>query len=116
MDEWSLAYYRAQTGRSPVKDYIAGLDERQRARVTFDLDRLKAFGLNLGAPYVRNLGGKIWELRTTGSIQHRILYFAASGRRLVLLHAFAKKTQKTPASELEIAIRRMNDYLERMKL
>jgi phage-related protein len=55
----------------------------------------------------------LWELRVTGSLQHRVFYFAASGRTLVLLHAFAKKTPKTPSTELETAKRRMTEYLRR---
>ncbi|MBI4321073.1 MAG: type II toxin-antitoxin system RelE/ParE family toxin [Chloroflexi bacterium] len=51
---------------------------------------------------------------TTGRSQHRVLYFAAPGRRLVLLHAFTKKTPKTPPAEIKIAMRRMADYQSRM--
>ena len=103
-------YYKAASGRSPVKEYIAALEANERAKVRFDLDLLESFGLELGAPYVRNVRGKLWELRTTGHTQHRILYFAAPGKRLVLLHAFTKKTAKTPHTEIDIAVRRMADY------
>lgn len=80
----------------------------------FDLDLLEFFGLDLGAPYVRSIRGKLWELRTAGQTQHRIFYFAASGKRLVLLHALTKKTPKTPPTEIGTAMRRMADYQERM--
>ncbi|MBI2862941.1 MAG: type II toxin-antitoxin system RelE/ParE family toxin [Chloroflexi bacterium] len=43
------------------------------------------------------------------------MHFAASGRQLVLLHAFTKKTQKTPPAEIDTAMRRMADYQERMR-
>lgn len=69
--------------------------------------------MSLGAPHVRSIGAKLWELRTGGRTQHRVFYFAASGKRLVLLHAFTKKTQKTPRAEIETAMRRMADYQER---
>ena len=71
--------------------------------------------MDLGAPYARSIRDKVWELRTTGRTQHRILYFATSGKRLVLLHAFTKKTGKTPSAEIETALRRMSDYRERME-
>jgi len=115
VSEWTLVYYRTANGRSPVQEYLEQLDLEAAARVRFDLDLLESFGLSLGAPYVRSIRGKLWELRTTGHTQHRVLYFAASGRRLVLLHAFSKKTQKTPRSDIEIALRRMVDYQERME-
>ena len=44
---------------------------------------------------------------------HRILYFAFTGRKFVLLHGFTKKTEKTPVREIEIAVRRMEEYLLR---
>lgn len=108
-------YFRDSSGRYPVKEYIAGLDPKERAKVRYDLDLLKQFGVDLGRPYVRSLGGKLWELRTTGRVQHRTLYFAVAGRRLVLIHAFAKKTQKTPQAEISTAMRRIGEYLERAR-
>lgn len=96
-------------------EYLGALDTKEATRITYDLDLLESFGLGLGAPYIRSIRGKLWELRTTGRTQHRVLYFAASRKRLVLLHAFTKKTGKTPPVEIETALRRMNDYRERME-
>ena len=114
MSDWHLVLYETATGRRPVQEYLDGLNAADAARVRFDIALLGNAGLNLGAPYVRSIKGKLWELRTTGHTQHRVLYFAASGRRLVLLHAFTKKTRKTPPAEIETAMRRMADYLERV--
>lgn len=66
MSAWSLIYYETPGGRCPVKEYLLELDARERARVTFDLDLLEEYGLDLGAPYVRSIRGKLWELRTRG--------------------------------------------------
>jgi phage-related protein len=64
---------------------------------------------------VKHVEGKIWELRrgSAGNI-YRILYFFFSGRRIVLLHGFQKKTEKTPQRETEIAKRRMNDFIDQV--
>ena len=113
MSTWRLVYYRDAAGRYPVKEYIADVDSDERAKVRFDLRLLEAYGLDLGAPHVKSIGGKLWELRTTGRMQHRVLYFAFAGKRLVLLHAFVKKTQKTPPREIATARRRMADYVQR---
>ncbi len=110
---WSLVYYETASGRCPVQEYLDNLDDREAAKILYDLDLLEDFGIELGAPHVRSIGGKLWELRTTGRTQHRVLYFAVTGKRLVLLHAFTKKTQTTPKSEIESALRRMADYQER---
>lgn len=110
---WAVVFYETDSGKIPVKRFIDSLSEFERARVVRDLKQLEAFGLELKAPLVRGLRKKLWELRITGSNQHRILYFAVSGRRLVLLHGFTKKTQRTPPTEIEKALKRMADYLAR---
>jgi len=63
-------------------------------------------------PYVKHLRGKLWELRVrAGRRAYRIIYFAYVGRRFILLHGFLKKTQKMSRRELEMAERRMSDFL-----
>ena len=59
---------------------------------------------------MRHLDGDIWELRPTSD---RILFAYAFGNAFVLLHHFAKKTQKTPRQEIEQAKRELQDFLDR---
>lgn len=61
----------------------------------------------VGMPLIRRLEGKLWEmrLRGRGGIA-RAVYLAASGRRLVVVRFFAKKTRATPRREIELALRR----------
>jgi phage-related protein len=106
---WRVEFFTTATGRCPVQEYIDKLSSREAARLTHVLEMLRRSGTGLGAPHARSLGGKLWELRITGSLQHRVLYFAASGRRLILLHAFTKKTSRTPRTEMEIARSRMTE-------
>jgi len=103
------------TGRCPVRDYIDGLSGREAARLSWSLDLLEQMGVDLGAPHVRSVGDKLWELRVVGGLQHRVFYFAASERRLVLLHAFTKKTRRTARAEIETARRRMADHRRRVE-
>lgn len=95
----------------PVKEFIEAQSAEVREKIFADLNRLKRFGVRLGAPYVRKLEGRdFWELRTKlGGDIYRTFYFAHTGRKFVLLHAF----QKTPRKELDTAEARMKDYLER---
>lgn len=109
---WQLVLYTTAAGRSPVAEYLDGLSAQEAARVTKELELLAEFGSDLGEPHVRKVDRKLWELRVRGKLQHRVLYFAAAEQKLVLLHAFTKKTQRTPPGELETARRRMADYLE----
>jgi phage-related protein len=64
----------------------------------------------VGLPHVRPLGEKLWEMRLTGRGGiGRAIYAAAVGRRLVILHAFVKKTQKMPRSALKLALKRLKE-------
>ena len=55
--------------------------------------------------------GKLWEMRLRGRDGiARALYFAKAGRRLCVVRVFVKKTQKTPKSEIEKALRIMEEY------
>ncbi len=61
----------------------------------------------VGMPYIRPLGNKLWEMRLRGrGTIARAIYLAAKGRRLVVVHAFVKKGQKTPARALKLALER----------
>jgi phage-related protein len=106
-------FYETGSGRSPVREFLDRLSPDEAAKVTVDLDLLAEFGVELGIPHVRPVRGKIWELRTVSRVQHRVLYVAVSGKRLVLLHAFTKKTPKTSLDDIALAERRFAAYRER---
>lgn len=61
-------------------------------------------------PYVRHLEGPVWEMRMRGRDGiARAAYVTATGRRVVVVHVFPKKTQKTPRREIETAVRRAKE-------
>ena len=61
-------------------------------------------------PYVKHLEGPLWEMRMKGrSGIARAVYVTATGKRVVVVHVFVKKTQKTPRREIEIALRRAKE-------
>ena len=82
-----------------------------RARLARIIELIEAVGLpNVHEPYAKHLDGKFWELRVKGKDGiARAIYVAARGRRVVILHAFQKKTQKTPASALRLAKNRARE-------
>ena len=97
---WSVELLDAR-----VATEIDGLPKDIRAKILRTFDLIETAGLNsLGRNLVKNVRGKIWEFRFTGKDGiARILYVTASGRRVVALHAFVKKTQKTPKAAIDIA-------------
>jgi phage-related protein len=71
---------------------------------------LSEYGTQVGEPYIKYLGSDIWELRP---LRDRILFVGWTNGSYVLLHHFRKKTQKTPAREIEKAKRELADLIER---
>ena len=84
---------------------LRALPSDLRAKFERIVALIKAKGLDqVHEPYVRHLEGKLWEMRMVGRDRiARSIYVTASGRRVVVLHTFIKKTEKTPARALAIA-------------
>ena len=113
--DWRVVFYMDAKGNEPVKDFILAQPDRAIAEILHVLKLLREFNIKLGMPYVRKIGKSgLRELRIKHSSDlYRIFYFAYIERKLVLLHAILKKEAKTPESDKEIAIKRMNDYKSR---
>jgi phage-related protein len=107
-----VAFYRSPNGAEPVRDWLKGLSDADRRILGYDIG-LVEFGWPVGMPLCRSLGGGLWEVRSSlesGRIA-RVIFCAAQGR-MVLLHGFIKKSQKTPQAELELARKRQKEIDE----
>ena len=118
--EYEIELYEKADSEIPVLDFILSLGPKQQAKVFREIELLKKFGNELHFPHVRKMEGEkynsLWELRIEfASDAFRIFYFMHYQNRSILLHGFPKKTQKTPAKELEPAFNLMNDYLRRKR-
>ena len=110
--EWEIEFYQDNQGNIPVQEFIRQQSTKVKAKILKYIDLLQDFGLSLGQPYIEKLAGSdVWELKIRySSNRYRILYFASSGHKFILLHAFLKKTARTPKNEIEIAENKMLDY------
>ena len=114
--EWVIEYYVTDNGKYPVKDFVDSLSPEGKAKYIFISDLLEQYGIAVREPYVKTIKGrkKLFEMRIKDKSNiHRIIYFVFTGKTLILLHGFTKKTQRTPAKEIGIAEKRMKDYLTR---
>ena len=112
--DWTVEFYKDVHGKEPVKEVFNSLSTNARAKAVKLIDMLSDYGVLLKEPYTRQVRGKIRELRikdSQGAI--RILFFTFTGKRFILLHGFVKKTDKTPARAIEIAEKRLNDFIQR---
>ena len=112
---WKIEFYETENGIKCIEDYLNSIkDQKLKAKVLHDIDLLKQFGTALRKPHADYLDDGIWELRTKQSSNiARTLYFTVSGKKIILLHGFVKKTPKTPVAELERAKNNKKDYLRR---
>ena len=97
---WSI-----ETLDESVDDELRALPADMRARFQRICELIQGFGLErVGEPHLKHLEGKLWEMRMTGRDGiARAIYVTARGRRVVIVRAFVKKTQRTPPGELRLA-------------
>ena len=102
---WDIEYYD-QKLQVAVLAFPSGI----LARYLHLTDRMVEYGPDLGMPHTRAMGSGLFELRLkSGEGIGRVFYCTLVGRRIVMLHQFVKKTDKTPSKELSIARRRMKE-------
>lgn len=97
-------FYRTKAGGEPVREWLKALAQEDRKRVGEDIKTVE-FGWPIGMPVCRPLGVGIYEVRTSLAQNRiaRVLFYIDKKGRMVLLHGFIKKTQKTPDEDLELA-------------
>jgi phage-related protein len=107
-----VLFYKSASGRCPVADYISNLPEGDKARFAEVFEEIEQHGLDAVGLIFKPLEGKLWEIkfRSVGG-GFRILYVLPVRDTMVWLHAFHKKTQKTPRRDLELATARMKEVL-----
>jgi len=98
-------FFRTEAGGEPVRDWLKALPSAEdRKRIGEDIKTVE-FGWPIGMPVCKPLGQGIYEVRTS-LVRNRIarvLFYIDKKSRMVLLHGFIKKTQRTPDEDLELA-------------
>lgn len=96
---WTIEYRT-----KAVESFALGLPDGLLARYLRLTDMMQAFGANLGMPHTRALSDGLFELRVKGKEGiARVFYCTLKGRRILMLHGFIKKSEKTPPKELKLA-------------
>jgi phage-related protein len=100
---WSVDFLNAA-----VQAELEALPEDIQAHFLRISQLIEAHGLiAVYEPYVKHLEGRLWEMRLKGKDGiARAVYVTASGRRVIVVRVFVKKTEKTPRDEIELALRR----------
>lgn len=103
-----VKFYQNARGELPVQSFIERLDDSGKGKFLRSYDLLRDYGPRLTFPHTKRITKEISELRIRGKAEIRIFY-TKYGDAYILLHAFRKKTQKTPTKELNIAQQRLTD-------
>ncbi len=103
--------WTVETLNGTVDAELAELPVDMRARLARISELIESVGLsNVREPHVRHIRGQLWEIRLKGKAGiARALYVTAREQRVVILRAFIKKTQKTPAGEIDLALGRAKE-------
>lgn len=106
---WAIGFYSERI-EAEILDLPAGFV----ARFVRYAERMEIYGPDLGMPHTRAMGGGLFELRIK-SMEGiaRVFYCTVVGRRIVFVHQFVKKTERTPPDELRVARQRMTEVKKR---
>jgi phage-related protein len=102
-----VVFYQTASGAEPVREWLKELPAHERQAIGEDIKAVQ-FRWPLGMPLVRKLTGKVWEVRTQLPTRIARVLFTVKGKHMVLLHGFIKKTQVTPAQDIELAQKRID--------
>lgn len=102
--------YRIEYFNQSVQDDILALPDTLAARYIVLTRRMQALGPNLGEPHTKAFGQGLFELRLKAAEGiARVFYCTLVGKRIVMLHGFVKKSDKTPSGDLKLATSRMKE-------
>src|SRR6202051_3117832 len=105
-----VVFYRTHGGAEVVRDWLRRLDDVDRRAVGLDLMRVQ-YRWPVGMRLCRAMGDGLWEVRTSlPSNRIARVLFCVARDRIVVLHGFIKKTQKTPDEELALARKRKKEF------
>ena len=115
---YKIIYYETKQGKCEIGEYINLLNSKKDkdsriklTKIVKYIRRLQAYGTSIGKPTIDKIEGtELWELRP---LKDRIFFAYWKDNMFILLHHFAKKTNKTSKSEIEQAQRNFKDWKER---
>ncbi|MEZ5583725.1 MAG: type II toxin-antitoxin system RelE/ParE family toxin [Candidatus Competibacteraceae bacterium] len=102
----TVVFWASELGKEPVREWLKGLSKKDRQVIGEDIKTVQ-FGWPIGMPICRPLGDGLYELRSSlpaGRIAR--VMFCLHESKIVLLHGFLKKSQKTPKPDMDLAVNR----------
>lgn len=105
----AVNFYIDHRDKNPVGDFL-DKNKDVKVKATIIIKNIIEFGLSSVTPHIKKLSGlPLWEIRILGKSSARILYINKIKNQIVLLHAFKKKSNKTPQKEINTALKRLSE-------
>lgn len=102
---WTATFFNLK-----VKEETLNFPDGILSNLLHILDIIEEFGPNIGKPYTASMGHGLFEIRARGKEGiGRSLFCTVTGKEIIILNSFIKKTQKTPRKEIELARKRMKE-------
>lgn len=104
---FEVKFYTLPNGKSPIQDFMDSSQKSLRTKISRQIKYLREFGLTRENPDLRKISGtSLWEVRILGRDSTRIICVIVIYNRIIILHIFRKKSNKTPLSEIDLALKR----------
>lgn len=114
---WKVVYFISSSGENPVSSFIDSCAKPQQVKILRVLQYLEEYGVQTAIPHIKKLSDTpFWEIRILGKDSIRIIYVVETGKLIILLHGFFKKSPKTPKKEIEICYQRYTEYKQFLTL
>ena len=105
MDKWTITFFN-----ETIKEETLALPPKIVAKLIHIFELIELYGANLGEPFTKPLGNELFEIRAKGLEGiARSIYCYQKGKKIIILHSFVKKTQKTPKKEITLALERKKE-------
>lgn len=102
-------FFATDTGNEPVREWLKSLPIDDKKVIGTDIRTIQ-MGYPIGMPLLRKLAPNLWEVRSKISNGIARVIVTIDNNRMILLHGFIKKTQKTPQTDLDTAKTRLTHY------
>jgi len=111
---FDVVFFENENGKQPVREFIKKLSKEVQKEVGADI-RIVQDKFPIGLPLVRKLKPELWEIRSSIKDGINRVFFTFINEKIILLHAFIKKMQKTPMKEIDVALERLKEFKKMQK-
>ena len=109
---YKTSFFTKPNGKSPIKEFLNKNNEALRTKILRQTKYIHEFGLTSSIPNLRKISGTpLWEVRVLGKDNVRVFCASLPNKEVKILHIFAKKKQKTPLKEINLALQRYREVM-----